>query len=727
MANKKKKIHTPQNVVATQKRKYKAPIGTYIFLFFVATYLVIKVTSIYDLEQSMADQIDTITAYFKDPFVISISMAFGVNLKLTMCVLFVAYSLLFCYIVYDVTKIRDFMPGQEMGVGEWGDIEKINQKFMDYERERANRIYSEHLRISMDGYNTRINNNVIYWGGSGVGKTKLGLTPNLYQANVNDRYPGSFVITDPKGELLRENGMLLKERGYILRVLNLVPGMMEESDCINTFEYIWVESDVDKLCTNIFANTNSQAKGSQIDPFWDNAAMMFLKSLILLVRMEYMRYGWECSMNTVISLLNKAEVLEEGEESALDTIFRRLVIDTAGEENGGKHHPAYMSYHKVMVGAADTIRSIIITLNTRLNIFQNKDIQRIMAKNEIDLSGIGSGIVDGKKNQRTAFFIVIPDSDTTYNAVAGMAYTMLFQELYYQADHIYEGVLPVPVTCWFDEFANIALPDGFPRLLSTMRSRDISSVIILQNQAQLESLYKDEHKSIVGNCDVSVYLGGNEQSTFKYISENLGKKTIHKRSSGYTRGSNSSSSSNEDVLGRELMLPEEVRELDNEYCVVFVRGQKPVLDHKYRTFEDATYKHTKTLGNYIHSQQRNIAQTPYINIGGVTDQTYLVDFEQTVNSKNPFLSELASIVIENDQEEEAAKEIDISDMTILELLSRPDFHLSADCMEEVQQGIRDNLTEDEIKSYILFEDAEKMRSMRLLIETLKIIPQGNSN
>lgn len=203
MANKKKKIHTPQNVVATQKRKYKAPIGTYIFLFFVATYLVIKVTSIYDLEQSMADQIDTITAYFKDPFVISISMAFGVNLKLTMCVLFVAYSLLFCYIVYDVTKIRDFMPGQEMGVGEWGDIEKINQKFMDYERERANRIYSEHLRISMDGYNTRINNNVIYWGGSGVGKTKLGLTPNLYQANVNDRYPGSFVITDPNGYNIR--------------------------------------------------------------------------------------------------------------------------------------------------------------------------------------------------------------------------------------------------------------------------------------------------------------------------------------------------------------------------------------------------------------------------------------------------------------------------------------------------------------------------------------------
>ena len=175
------------------------------------------------------------------------------------------------------------------------------------------------------------------------------------------------------------------------------------------------------------------------------------------------------------------------------------------------------------------------------------------------------------------------------------------------------------------------------------------------------------------------------------------------------------------------MLPEEVRELDNEYCVVFVRGQKPVLDHKYRTFEDATYKHTKTLGNYIHSQQRNIAQTPYINIGGVTDQTYLVDFEQTVSSENPFLSELASIVIENDQEEEAAKEIDISDMTILELLSRPDFHLSADCMEEVQQGIRDNLTEDEIKSYILFEDAEKMRSMRLLIETLKIIPQSKSN
>lgn len=725
VAGKKKKIHTPQNVVATQKRKYKAPIGTYVFLFLIVTFGVIKFTSVYDQKQTIPEQMDVISAYFKNFRALSFSTAFGVNQKLTLCVLFVAYSLLFCFIVYDITKTRDFMPGQEMGVGEWGDIEKINQKFADYKNENANRIYSEHLRISMDGHYTKMNNNAIYWGGSGVGKSKLGLTPNLYQASTSDRYPGSFAITDPKGELLRENGMLLREKGYLIRVLNLVPGMMAESDCINPFVYIRTESDVDKLCTNIFANTDGQAKASQIDPFWDKAAMMFLKSLILLVRMEYIRYGWECSMNTVIYLLNKAEVLEDGEESALDTIFRQLVIDTSGDADGGKHHPAYMTYHKVMVGAADTIRSIIITLNTRLNIFQNKDIQRILGKNEIDLAGIGTGIVGDKKNQRTALFIVIPDSDTTYNAIAGMAYTMLFQELYYQADHIYEGVLPVPVTFWFDEFANIALPDGFPRLLSTMRSRDISSVIILQNQAQLEGLYKDDHKSIVGNCDVSVYLGGNEPSTFKYISENLGKKTVHKRSIGYTHGSNSSSSSNEDVVGRDLMMPEEVRELDNDYCVVFVRGQKPILDYKYRTFSDETYKYAKSLGTYIHSQMKSIEKTPYISIGGISDQTYLVDYLHTVKNDNPLLSELTEIVTTNDQENEAEKEIDIGDMTILELLSRPDFQLSADCMEEVQAGIRNHLSDDEIKSYILYESAEKMRSKRLLIETLKIIPQSN--
>lgn len=726
MADKKKKIHTAQNVVATQKRKYKVPVGIYIFLFLVVTYGVIKVTSVYDSGKSILDQMDVISAYFKKPLALSFNMAFQINLKLTVCLLVAAYSFLFCYIVYDVTKIRDFMPGQEMGVSAWGDIKEINQKFAD-SRNESNRIYSENLRISMNGFYTRMNNNCIFWGGSGTGKTRFGLTPNLYQADLHSRYPGSFVITDPKGELLRENGMLLRERGYLIRVVNLIPGMMDESDCVNPFPYIRVESDVDMLCTNIFANTNSQAKASNMDPFWDNAAMMLLKSLILLVKMEYKRYGWECSMNTVIKLLNKAEVLEDGEDSELDIIFRRLVMDTEGEVDGGIHHPAYTTYHKVMVGAADTIRSVIITLNTRLNIFQNKDIQRILSKDEIDLAGIGTGLVNGKKNQKTALFIIVSDSSKTYNAVAGMVYTMLFQELYYQADHMYGGKLPVPVTCWFDEFANIAMPDGFPGLLSTMRSRDISSIIFLQDQSQLESLYKDDHKSIVGNCDVSVYLGGNEPSTFKYVSENLGKKTIYKRSSGYTRGTNSSSSSNEDVLGRELMLPEEVRELDNDYCVVFVRGQKPVLDHKYRTFEDETYKHAKELGIYIHSQRRNMENTPYIDMGGITDRTYLVDLEQTVQHDNPLLAELADIVTENDKEEAAAKEIDISGLTLLELLSRPDFILSADCMEEVQQGIRDNLTDEEIKSYILYESAEKMRSKRLLIETLKIIPQKQSN
>ena len=243
----------------------------------------------------------------------------------------------------------------------------------------------------------------------------------------------------------------------------------------------------------------------------------------------------------------------------------------------------------IMRGAGDTIRSIIISVNARLAPFENEQILRIFDRDEMNLAELGIG-VNGDEKTRTALFCAIPDSDKTYNFVVGMLYPKLFQELYYQADFNYGGRLPIHVSFILDEFANVALPDDFCSLLSTMRGREISATIILQNMAQLKALFKDTWETVTGNCDTLIYLGGNEQSTHKYISELLGKATIDKRSTGETRGRQGSASRNYDVLGRELFTPDEVRKLDNDKCIVFIRGFDPIIDDKYDTFHHPRFE-----------------------------------------------------------------------------------------------------------------------------------------
>lgn len=392
----------------------------------------------------------------------------------------------------------------------------------------------------------------------------------------------SFIITDPKGEILRSEGEMLKANGYNEKVINLLE--MDKSDCYNPFVYLREETDVVKLVTNIMSNTTPKNATSS-DPFWDKAEGLFLQSLFY--------YVWlECpiakrNMATVMELIGKAEVTEKDKPSELDKQMSFLEHTSPL----GANHPAVKQYKKCMRGAGDTIRSIIISANSRLAKLENKQVLRLLSKDDLNLAELGTG-VSNDGHTKTALFCVIPDSDKSYNFIIGMLYTQIFQELYYQADFNYGGRLPIHVTFMLDEFANVALPDDYCSLLSTMRSREISSVIIIQNLAQIKALFKDTWETIPGNCDTLVYLGGNEQSTHEYISKLLGKATIDKKSTGESRGRQGSSSRNFDVLGREIMTPDEVRKMDNSKCLIFIRGLDPVLDGKYYTPKHPMFSQT---------------------------------------------------------------------------------------------------------------------------------------
>ena len=390
---------------------------------------------------------------------------------------------------------------------------------------------------------------------------------------------------------------MLKNNGYNVKVINLID--MAKSDCYNPFSYIREETDVIKLITNLIANTTPKG-ANPADPFWEKAEGMFLQALFYYVWLEVppKRRNFE----TVLKLMGKAEVKEKGKPSQLDIIMSAL------EETSplGANHPAVKQYKKCMRGAGDTVRSIIISANSRLAFLENKKILRILSKDELNLADIGIG-ANGDCETKTALFCVIPDSDKSYNFIIGMLYTQIFQELYYQADFNFGGRLPIHVTFMLDEFSNVALPDDFCSLLSTMRSREISSVIIIQNLAQIKALFKDTWETIPGNCDTLIYLGGNEQSTHKYISELLGKGTIEKKSSGETRGRQGSSSRNYDVLGRELMTPDEVRNMSNKKCLIFIKGFNPIFDDKYIPFRHKNFSQTEDGGGkaYVHDPSLN--------------------------------------------------------------------------------------------------------------------------
>ena len=467
--------------------------------------------------------------------------------------------LLLCYgiaIGICLSTQRNYRRREEHGSAHWGSPAQVNGKYAD-KIPAQNKILTQNVSVGLDGRKHRRNLNTLVCGGSGAGKTRFFAKPNLCQAN------SSYVVLDPKGELLRDTGNLLSAKGYDIKVLDLIN--MEKSHCYNPFVYLRSDNDIQRLVTNLFKNTTPKGSQSQ-DPFWDQAATMLLLALIFYL--HYEAPPEEQNFPMVMEMIRAGEVREDDEtyKSALDILFERL-------EMRNPEHIALKYYRSYHSGSGKTLKSIQITLISRLEKFNLESLASITQNDELELWSIGE--------KKTAVFAIIPDNDSSFSFLVGMLYTQLFQQLYYQADVIHGGRLPVHVHFLMDEFANVALPDEFDKLLSTMRSREISVSIIIQNLAQLKALFEKQWESIVGNCDEFLYLGGNEQSTHEYVSKLLGKETIDTNSYGQSKGRNGSYSTNWQLAGRELMTPDEVRMLDNRYALLFIRGERPVEDLKF--------------------------------------------------------------------------------------------------------------------------------------------------
>lgn len=499
-----------------------------------------------------------------------------------------------------LSTAKNYRRREEHGSAHWGNAGQVNKKYENKAEPEKNKILTQKTKIGLDGRKHRRNLNVLVCGGSGAGKTRFYAKPNIMQANT------SFVILDPKGENVRDTGNLLKSKGYDIKVLDLIN--MDKSYCYNPFVYLHSDNDIQKLVTNIFKNTTPKGSQSQ-DPFWDQAAMMLLLALVFFL--HYEAPPEEQNFPMVMEMIRSGEIKEDddGFMSPLDRLFARLADRTPD-------HIALKYYRNYRSGSGKTLKSIQITLVARLEKFNLDSLAAITQSDEMELDKLGE--------KKTAIYAVIPDNDSSYNFIVGMLYTQLFQQLYYSADVKHGGRLPVHVHCVMDEFANVALPDEFDKLLSTMRSREISVSIIIQNLAQLKKLFEKEWESIVGNCDEFLYLGGNEQSTHEYVSKLLGKETIDMNTYGQSKGRNGNYSTNWQITGRELMTPDEVRMMDNKYALLFIRGERPIMDLKYDILKHPNIKLSADGGAEPYEHAR-----PNYSIGSIS-------FDSSVLKMEPF-------------------------------------------------------------------------------------------
>ena len=467
--------------------------------------------------------------------------------------------------------------GEEHGSARWGSARQLDRKYRDKDPER-NTVLTQHVSMSLDGRKHRRNLLQIVVGGSGSGKTRFFAKPNLMEANC------SYVVCDPKGEMLRSIAPLLLEKGYVVKVFDLID--TKRSNCFNPFAYLHDDKDVMKMVNNLIKNTTPK-DAQQNDPFWERSEIALDTAIILYLIHE--APPEEQTLDMVLYMLNCAGASEEDEsyQSPLDLLFEAL-------EDEEPDHVAVREYQIFKQAEGRTAKSILITAAVRLSAFILPEINRITSHDELELHLLGE--------RKQAVFCVIPDNDSTFSFLVGMLYTCTFQSLYYRADKLHQGGLPVPVRLMMDEFCNVALPDEFGKIQATMRSRNIMSTIILQNISALKALYKNEWEGLLGNADTMLYLGGNEQSTHKYISEMLGKQTIKVQSSGQTKGRNGSISINYQTIGRELMTPDEVRAMDNRYALLFIRGEHPVMDQKLDILKHRNLKYTEDGGAapYVH-------------------------------------------------------------------------------------------------------------------------------
>lgn len=513
-------------------------------------------------------------------------------------------SMLVCTLLYAAgigifySSQKNYRRGEEHGSARWGDARQICKKYSQKPYSQ-NILLTQNFRISLDTHEHRRCLNILVVGGSGAGKSRGFALPNIMQCCC------SMVITDPKAELLRKTGGLLEKKGYEVRVFDLINP--DTSFCYNPFEYVHDDKDVLRLISNLIQNTTP--KGSQSsDPFWEKSETALLQALMLYLLHEAPPEEQNFAM--IMEMLGSAQVKEEDEdyESPLDILFDRL-------EMRDPDSIAVKQYHIYKQAAGKTAKSILISVGVRLAAFNLPQIAKLTNTDELDLSSMGE--------RKVALFCCIPDADTSLNYLVGMIYSQLFQTLYYMADRVHGGALPVPVNCIMDEFPNVSLPNEFEKILATCRSRSIYCSIIIQNMSQLKALFKDSWESLVGNCDEFLYLGGNEKETHKYVSELLGKETIDTNTYGQTKGKSGSYSTNFQQSGRELLQPDEVRMLDNQNALLFIRGERPILDAKYDLMKHPNIRYTEDGG----AGPFNYAKAPLAHDDFTFDETRYDDYE----------------------------------------------------------------------------------------------------
>ena len=513
-------------------------------------------------------------------------------------------SMLVCTLLYAAgigifySSQKNYRRGEEHGSARWGDARQICKKYSQKPYSQ-NILLTQNFRISLDTHKHRRCLNILVVGGSGAGKSRGFALPNIMQCCC------SMVITDPKAELLRKTGGLLEKKGYEVRVFDLINP--DTSFCYNPFEYVHDDKDVLRLISNLIQNTTP--KGSQSsDPFWEKSETALLQALMLYLLHEAPPEEQNFAM--IMEMLGSAQVKEEDEdyESPLDILFDRL-------EMRDPDSIAVKQYHIYKQAAGKTAKSILISVGVRLAAFNLPQIAKLTTTDELDLSSMGE--------RKVALFCCIPDADTSLNYLVGMIYSQLFQTLYYMADRVHGGALPVPVNCIMDEFPNVSLPNEFEKILATCRSRSIYCSIIIQNMSQLKALFKDSWESLVGNCDEFLYLGGNEKETHKYVSELLGKETIDTNTYGQTKGKSGSYSTNFQQSGRELLQPDEVRMLDNQNALLFIRGERPILDAKYDLMKHPNIRYTEDGG----AGPFNYAKAPLAHDDFTFDETRYDDYE----------------------------------------------------------------------------------------------------
>ena len=552
------------------------------------------------LSEGLAGIVEGFTSGMRNP----VKVTWCADSLKAICIFLVIYGMSLG--VYYSTR-RNYRKGEEHGSAKWGNARQIRKKYAE-KVSGQNLILTQNVRIGLDGRKHRRNLNVLVVGGSGAGKTRFYAKPNVMQANT------SYVVLDPKGEILRDTGYLLEQQGYDIKVLDLID--TSRSHGFNPFVYLRDDKDVLRLVSNLIRNTTPKGAQSN-DPFWERAETALLEALILYLANE--APPEEQNFPMVMEMINAAEVKEEDEEyaSVLDELFERLAMRDP-------EHLAVKQYHIFKLAAGKTAKSILISLGVRLEKFNLPQIAAVMNHDELDIPSLGE--------RKTALFAIIPDNDSSLNFIIGMMYSSVFQELYYIADHVHGGRLPTHVHCVMDEFANVALPDEFDKLLATMRSREISVSIIIQNIAQLKALFEKQWESIIGNCDEFLYLGGNEDSTHELVSKKLGKATIDTNTYGKSTGRSGNYSTNYQIGARELYTSDEIRMLDNRYALLFIRGERAIQDEKYDILRHPNVKQTIDGGAppYIHGQAPKAFELSDVLLDGDYDD-YEVLSEDEIN------------------------------------------------------------------------------------------------